>query len=133
VLTRLAEAIGTLMLQYKTPGTPGFNIIRPVTKDEEISQEDQKVYRAGVGTLLYLIKYSRPDVSNVVRELAKCMDKATPAAFKEMKRVMRFIAGTKDYGLKIAPKKPEQHNFKWNMVLYSDSDWDEDKEGRRSV
>jgi hypothetical protein len=61
------------------------------------------------------------------------MDKATPAAFKEMKRVMRFIAGTKDYGLKIAPKKPEQDNFKWNMVVYSDSDWAGDKEDCRSV
>jgi hypothetical protein len=76
------------------------------------------VYHAGVGTLLYLIKYSRPDISNVVRELAKCMDKATPAAFKEMKCVMRFIVGTKDYGLKIT-KKPE--------VVYSDSDWAGDK------
>jgi hypothetical protein len=69
------------------------------------------VYHAGVGTILYLIKYSRPDISNVVCELAKCMDKATPAAFKEMKCVMRFIAGIKDYSLMIAPKKPDQDIF----------------------
>jgi hypothetical protein len=43
-----------------------------------------------VGSLLYLIKYSRPDIANTVRELAKCMDGATPAAFNEMKRVIRF-------------------------------------------
>jgi hypothetical protein len=35
--------------------------------------------------------------------MAKSMDKAPPAAFKEMKHVRQFIAGTKDYGLKIAP------------------------------
>jgi hypothetical protein len=89
------------------------------------------VYRAGVGKLLYLIKYSRTDISNVVCELEKCMDKVTPAAFKEMKRVMRFMP--KDYGFRIARKKPEQDNFKWNMVVYSDSDWAGDKEDRRSV
>jgi hypothetical protein len=81
------------------------------------------VYGAGVGTLLYLIKYSRPDISNVVCELAKCMDKVTPAAFKETKCVMRFIVGTNNYGLKIAPKKPDKDSFKWNMVVYSGSDW----------
>jgi hypothetical protein len=110
-----------------------LNIFRPVTKDKEISPEDQKLYPAGVGILLYLIKYSRPDISNVVHELAKCMDKATPESIKEMKHVMRFIAGTKDYGLKIAPKNPDQDNFKWNMVVSSDSDWAGDKEDRCSV
>jgi hypothetical protein len=34
-----------------------------------------------------------------------------------------LIVGTKDYGLKIAPKKPDQDNFKWNMVVYSDINW----------
>jgi hypothetical protein len=46
---------------------------------------------------------------------------------------MRFIVGTKDYGLEIAPKKPEQDNFKWNMVVASDRDWARDKEDQRSV
>jgi hypothetical protein len=91
------------------------------------------VYCAGVGNLLYLIKYSRLDIANVVCEHAKCMDKATPAAFKEMKRVMRFIAGMKDFGLKMAPIKPGKDKFKWNMVVYLDSDWAGDKEDRRCV
>jgi hypothetical protein len=62
-----------------------------VTKEEEISPEDQKEYHAGVGTLLYLIKYSRHDIANVVHEQAKCLEKVTPAAFKETKRDMWFI------------------------------------------
>jgi hypothetical protein len=69
----------------------------------------------------------------VVREFAKCMDKATPAAFKEMKRVMRFIAGTKDYGLKMSPIKPDKDKFRWNMVVYSDSGRAGDKGDWRSV
>jgi hypothetical protein len=77
--------------------------------------------------LLYLIKYSHPDLSNVVRELSKCMDKATPAAFKELKRVMRSVAATKDYGLKVEPTKADPSMFNWNMVVYTDSDWAGDK------
>jgi hypothetical protein len=99
-----ADVIGMSKIQYKTPGTPCFNIIHPATKEEEIYPDDQKVYHTGVGTVLYLIKYSRPNILNVVFELAKCMEKVIPAAFKEMKHVMRFVAGTKYYGLKIAPK-----------------------------
>jgi hypothetical protein len=57
-----------------------------------------------VGSLFRLVKNSRPDLANAVRELSKCMDGATPAAFKEIKRVLKFIFDTKDYGLKIYPR-----------------------------
>jgi hypothetical protein len=132
MLNRFKDLIDTSQV-YQTPGTPGFTVVRPVTANEQISAEDQKVYRSAVGSLLYLIKYSRPDIANTVRELSKCMDKATPAAFKEMKRVMRFVAGTKDYGLKIEPHTPNTNSFMWNMVVYTDSDWAGDKDTRRSV
>jgi hypothetical protein len=49
-----------------------------------------------VGMLLYLIKYSRPDIANVVRELSKCMDEANLAAYKEMLRVIKFVLDTKE-------------------------------------
>jgi hypothetical protein len=88
MLSRFADIIGVSQLKYKTPGTPGFGIIRPETVEDQISDEYQAIYCAGVGILLYLIKYSRPDIANVVRKLSKCMDKATLAAFKEMKCVM---------------------------------------------
>jgi hypothetical protein len=39
----------------------------------------------GVGMLLYLVKYSRPDIANAIRELSKGMKKATPDAIKELK------------------------------------------------
>jgi hypothetical protein len=117
---------------YKTPGTPSYNIIRPTSVDEKISDEDQQIFRSGVGSLLYLVKHSRPDISNVVRELAKCMGEATPAAFKELKRVIKFVLDTKNYGLRIEPKLKEKQDD-WELILYSDSDWAGDKENRHSV
>ena len=83
--------------------------------------------------LLYLVKHSRPDIANATRELSKCMDRATPAAFKEMLRVIKFVPDTKDYGLKIRPLQLDLSNPKWNLVVYSDSDWAGDKEKRTSV
>ena len=61
----------------RTPGTPRLKIIRPDKDSELIDVELQGRYCSGVGMLLYLIKFSRPDISNVVRELSKCMDGAT--------------------------------------------------------
>ncbi len=88
---------------YKTPGTPHQGIVRPIDGENKISEEDQKTYISGVGTLLQFIKYSRPDVANAVRELSKCMDGATRATFKEMCRLIKFVLDTKDLGLKIQP------------------------------
>jgi hypothetical protein len=133
MLSHFAELIGGLNVKYKTTGMPGFNIICPITPEEQISDEDQSIYCAGVGTLLYLIKHSCPDLSNVVQELFKCMDKATPAAFKELKHVMHFVAATKAYGLKVEPTKADPDMFHWKMVVYTDSDWAGDKEGHHSI
>jgi hypothetical protein len=65
---------------YGTPGTPRFKIVRPSDETEKIDGDLQSTYCSGVGMLLYLIKYSRPDLANVVTELSKCMDGANLAA-----------------------------------------------------
>ncbi len=82
--------------------------------------------------LLYLVKHSRPDISNAVRELTKCMDGATPAAYKEMLRVIKFVLDTKQWGLKFEPQVAGK-GLKWNLITYTDSDWAGDKDNRRSV
>jgi hypothetical protein len=46
--------------------------------------------------LLYLIKHSRPDLSNAVRELSKCMDRATYETYQEMLCVIKFVLDTKN-------------------------------------
>ena len=50
---------------------------------DKIDSVMQSKYRSGVCMLLHLIKYSRHDLANVVRELSKCMDGASLAANKE--------------------------------------------------
>ena len=115
---------------YGTPGTPRFKIVRPSDDIERIDPELQARYRSGVGMLLFLIKYSRPDLANVVRELSKCMDGASHAAYKEMLRVMKFVLDTKQYCLKIQPK---DEGKEWDLVSYCDSDWAGDAETRISV
>jgi hypothetical protein len=117
---------------YRTRGTPGQGIVRPTTEDEKVSKEDQTLYRSGVGMLLYLVKHSRPDIANVVRELSKCIDGATLGATKELRRVIKSVLDTRNFGLKIEPiiDKP---NDDWDIIIYTDSNYGGDKESRISV
>jgi hypothetical protein len=118
------------MPQYATPGTPHQVIARKT--EWKITPEEQATYRSGVGMLLFLIKHSRPDIANTVRELTKVLDGASPAAFKELKRVIKYVLDTENLALTIHPKV-ENRKGKWSMVIYSDSDYATDPETRLSV
>ena len=78
-----------------------------------------------------MAKISRPDIQNSVRELSKCMSRASYLAYKELKRVLRFVLDTKNLGLRFAPVYTDLK--KWRIVVYSDSDWAGDKDTRKSV
>ena len=83
--------------------------------------------------LLFLVKYSRPDIANAVRELSKGMKEATPDAMKELKRVIKFVLSTKGFGLKMEPKLVNNRADNWSIVAYSDSDWAGNPDTRISV
>ena len=111
--------------------------IRPVKSyqkagypEDKVNPEDHETYRSGVGTLLYLTKHSRPDISNPVRELSKTMDAPATVHLKEMYKVTRHVLSTKGYGLKFELRKDM---IKWALKALSDSDFASDKETRISV
>ena len=78
--------------------------------------------------LLYLVKHSRPDIANPVRELSKVLDGATEEAFKEMLRVIKYVLDTKSWGLKIQPTFGEEA---WDLVCFCDSDYAGDPDSRK--
>jgi len=117
--------------EYGTPGTPNMGITRGFDENATVTREEQAMYRLGVGTLLYLVKHSRPDIANATRELSKTMDKASKAGLKELKRVLKFVMDTEDYGLKIEPTIDDLTN--WDIVMYTDSNYAGDKDTRISV
>ena len=100
-----------------TPWTPRFTARRLENEEDKVNIKDHETYRSGVGTLLYLTKHSRPDISNPVRELSKTMDVPAPAYLKEMYKLIRF--------------KLIKSIRKWVLKALSDSDFASDKETRR--
>lgn len=102
--------IDKLLTQYKdelktikptmTPLPTHYHI---TCRDTEtpLTEELQTRYQSGVGSLLYLIKHTRPDISNAVRELSKAMDKADSDTYKSMLRVMRYVETTRSLVISI--------------------------------
>ena len=72
-----------------------------------------------------------PDIANAVRELSKALNCPSPAAHKEMLRVVKFLLDTENLGIKVAPTVLV--NDEWTIVAFSDSDFGGDKESRISV
>ena len=119
----------TMTKQYKTPAAPKSVVIRPLEEDTKINLLKQTEYRSGVGMLLYLVKHSRPDLSNAVRELTKVLDGATEAHWKAMVRVIKYVFQTEQLALKLKP----YDNQKGNLLAYSDSEFGGDRDTRISV
>jgi hypothetical protein len=80
--------------------------------------------------LLYLVKHSRPDISNAVRELSKVADGATPGHWKTMTRLIKYVLDTEDYGLKIKPVKSQEM---FTLEGISDSEYAGDTDTQISV
>jgi len=102
LLTLFADKISHLK-NYATPGTPGQTISWPKEGDPVMDEEMSTSYRSDVGMLLYLLKHSRIDLGNPVRELTKAMKSPTLTADKEILRIIKFVLDTTDMGLKLVP------------------------------
>jgi hypothetical protein len=115
-----------------TPGTPGQVLIKESIDNLKVSSEKHSRYRTGVGKLLYLVKYSRPDIANCVRELSKCVDGPTETTYKELLRVTKYVLDTPERGLKMHLTKGSERR---HVVIscYTDSDYAGDPVTRRSI
>ena len=65
--------------------------------------DDPCLYRQIVGSLIYLMMCTRPDICYIVSVLSQHMAKPTMAHLNMAKYTMRYIKGTQDKGLVYAP------------------------------
>jgi hypothetical protein len=77
---------------------------------------DATVYRQLIGSLMYLVN-TRPDICFVVNTLSQHMVELRSVHMIGAKHVLRYIAGTIDYGLDYI------RGDGFNLVGYTDSHW----------
>ena len=120
---------------YNTPAQPGTVLMKPVENGVVLSGEAQSTLRSGIGKLMYHMQYSRPDIAQAVRDLARHMTRGDESHLEAMKRCMRYLTGTKDAGLTLQPtrKWDGAKDFLFRVRGVSDSDYAKDTQTRRSI
>lgn len=103
--------------------------------DTKVDANMHRQYRSGVGSLLYLLKHSQPELSNPIRELSKAMQEPNDEHVKEMYRVIKWVIETPCLGLKIKSQVEYNDYGKpiWRLRGICDSTWGSDKDDGRSV
>ena len=68
-----------------------------VADDSEdlLDSEEQSTLRAGIGKLMWHMQYSRPDVSQAVRDLARHMTRGDRSHMDTMLRCMKYLVCTR--------------------------------------
>ena len=70
--------------------------LNKVTEDKLFNQE---LYQSVIGSLLYLSTKTRPDIAYAVSNVARFCSKPTMEHWKSIKHIMRYLNGTRNYGL----------------------------------
>jgi hypothetical protein len=58
---------------HNTPAIPGTVLKKPAEDRNVLNSEDQTILRSGIGKLMYHMKYSRTDIAQAVKDLARHM------------------------------------------------------------
>ncbi|PIL25727.1 hypothetical protein GSI_11477 [Ganoderma sinense ZZ0214-1] len=106
---------GSPLGQHQSPSTPRqFEDMRDVP------------YREAVGSLMYAAMGTRPDVTFAVTALSQFMQNPGRAHWDAIKRVLRYLKGTRELWLVYGDDNNGLHSF-------SDADWGSSMEHRHSI
>ena len=83
--------------------------------------ENPTLYRELLGSLIYLMTCTRPDLAFIVTLLSRFMQKPTKRHLKLARSVLQYLIGTKHYDLKYVRTADIL-----KLIGYSDSDWASD-------
>ena len=96
-----------------------------VKASEESQLFNQKTFKSAVGSLLFLSTKTRPDIAYAVGNVARFSSKPTTQHWCAVKRIMKYLKGTLNYGL--------LYDTTGDLTGYSDVDWAGDLDDRKST
>ncbi|KAK3895615.1 hypothetical protein Pcinc_000538 [Petrolisthes cinctipes] len=108
----------------ETPVDPNQNVCKAT---DECTIFDKEQYQSAVGSLLYLSVKTRPDIAYAVNSVTRYSTKPTSQHWKAVKRIMRYLKGTRDLGILY------NYNGSTDFVGYFDADWAGDIKDRKST
>jgi len=107
-----------------TPLPPNIEL----TKSEDVATSTTRsLYQQLIGSLLYAMIVSRPDISFAVTKLAQYSHNPSTSHLAAAKHLIRYLKGTADLGICYRGSSGA------GLIGYSDSDWAADRDDRRSM
>ena len=117
------------MVNAKPRGTPCE--LNPTASNPKTTQTDDQSprrYREIVGSLIYAMTCTRPDICWVVTKMSQHLDNPDEADWVMAKHVLRYLKGTVNNQLFYSKSSSDLF-----LTGYSDSDWASSTEDRRST
>ena len=124
----LEEGIKTVGLWDSPPQKTPMNTgrLEPAGEDYCAEPEFKTQYQSAVGTLMYAMLGTRPDIAYAVSSVSRYAANPTPAHMAAVKRIFSYLRGTIDLQLTFRGELTD-------LVGYSDSDWGGDPATHRST
>src|SRR5579871_1080763 len=119
------------MDKYNAVNTPIDTSIKLTTLREHEKIVNAEEYRSIVGALNYATMLTRPDIATAVGIVARYMQKPGRLHWLALKRIMKYLKGTVDYGLVFY--QGDIANDKITIEAYCDADWAGNLDDRKST
>jgi hypothetical protein len=119
----------------RTPAETGKVLVKG-DEESELKAAEQTKYICDVGKLMYMMRWSRPEIYNSVRELSRLMTTGTTTLHvKAMKRVMEYCVATENRGIMLKPDQKWNGDPEFELIILgrSDSDFAKEPDTRKSV
>ncbi|KAL0385918.1 UNVERIFIED_CONTAM: Retrovirus-related Pol polyprotein from transposon TNT 1-94 [Sesamum radiatum] len=85
-------------------------------------------YSIAIGSIMYLMVCTRPDITYVVSCLSRYMSNAGPPHWEALKWLLRYLSGSTNTGIKFSKSSKGV-----NLVSYVDSNYPNDRDSRKST
>src|SRR5271154_5793976 len=115
------------MVNAKVAPTPLSAGYTPTENKEEVGSNLRQTFQSIIGSLLYLMLGTRPDICYAVTKLSQFSANPSQEHLDKAMYIMRYLAGTKHYALAF------KGNTQKGIYAYTDSDWAADTIKRRSI
>ena len=135
MLQRFKDEFETSKKRPRTPAEAG-TVLAKCSESAKVNRKRHTYFRQGVGKLLHMTRWSRPEVQNSVRELARHGCTPCEAHIKAMHRAMEPCASTPNRGWTLNPERKwdgKDRSFKFRIHGMADSDYAKCPVTRRSV
>jgi hypothetical protein len=126
MIKRVSERFGVQECKnVYIPADANSRLIKP--SDEDKDQSSGKPYRELVGSLMYIMVCTRPDISNAVGEVSRFCDGFGTTHWQAAIKILKYLKTTKSMSLTFDGNKGKV------VKAYADASWASDQDTGRSV